>query len=277
MILYGFMGRLPITLCFLAPLIPGLILMALLAAVHLVMCRNIKTIYVPPKTSVGTYVFNIAKSGYKNFLTLLMPVIVLGGIYGGFFTPTEAASIAIFYCVIVSMFIYRAISPKQLSDSLLVTARDVGSVVCMAFFFLIVSQIFILQRVSESILAVLMLISENPLTLMLLINVLLFGMGMIISDGAGTIIAAVVLLPVAKSLGFDPYHFAAMVCVNLGMGMLTPPVASLLYGVGYLANLPLKSYIRRVMIFIIFAYIPTLLLTVFVPELSTFLPHLFMK
>jgi len=103
-------------------------------------------------------------------------------------------------------------------------------------------------------------------------------MGMIMDDASTTIIGSVILLPVAVSIGFNPYHFVAIACVNLELGLITPPVAPLLYLGGRLAgDMPLSQYIKPVLWFILFGFLPTLLLVLFIPGLSTFLPQLFAR
>jgi len=99
---------------------------------------------------------------------------------------------------------------------------------------------------------------------------------MVMDDSSAILTSAIVLLPVATSLGIDPYHFAAMTSVNLAIGIITPPVGALLYLGGHLARLPLSAYIKDVAIFVVCAMIPGLLLTMYVPWLTTFLPHAFL-
>ena len=111
-----------------------------------------------------------------------------------------------------------------------------------------------------------------------MMNILMLIMGMIMDDASGTMIAAIILLPIVKSIGFDPYHFAAITGVNLGLGLITPPVAPLLYVGGHIAgDLPINTYIKPVFYYIVFAYLPTLAITVAFPVLSTYLPYLLMK
>lgn len=278
MITFGFMSKLPISHCFLAPAIPGVILMFFLSLVHLVMCRKIPTIHVLPKAPFKQYARGVMRTGYSGSLTLLLPVIVLGGIYGGIYTPAEAASVGIFYAIIVGMLIYRSVGVRGLGDGLLETGMTIGSIIALFFFFIVISKVFILLELSNQILAVMMTVSTNRWVLMGMLNILMLIMGMIMDDGSATMIAAIILLPIARSIGFDPYHFAAICGVNLGLGMITPPVAPLLYVGGAIAgNLPLNTYIKPVVYYIIFAYLPTLAITIAFPVLSTYLPYLLMK
>ena len=278
MVVFGFMGRLSIAHCFLAGVIPGIILMSFLSITHLVMCRNIPTIHVSPKVSFGKQISQVAKSGYRNFLTLLIPVVVLGVIYGGFGTPTESAGVGAVYAFILAFFVYRTLNLRMGVHVFTESAKLVGSILILFFFFIVLSRVLIIARVSETLLSAMMAISTNKWALMGMLNILMLFMGMIMDDASTGIIAAVILLPVAMSIGFNPYHFTAIACVNLELGLITPPVAPLLYLGGRLAgDMPLNQYVKPVLIFIVFAFLPTLLLTLFIPELSTFLPMLFTR
>ena len=278
MIVFGFMGRLSIAKCFLAGVIPGLILMFFLSVIHLVLCRNIPTIHVPPKISFGKRVVGMSKSVYRNFLTLLIPIIVLGVIYGGFGTPTESAAIGTVYAAILALFVYRTLTLRQGARVLTETSKLVGSILILFFFFIVLSRVLIIEQVSDALLDLMMTISTNKWVLMGMLNILMLFMGMIMDDASTTIIGSVILLPVAVSIGFNPYHFVAIACVNLELGLITPPVAPLLYLGGRLAgDMPLSQYIKPVLWFILFGFLPTLLLVLFIPGLSTFLPQLFAR
>ena len=274
MIIYGFMGRLPITLCFLAPLLPGLILIGFLMVVHLVLCRRISTIHIPSKTSFRTQIRETGRTTLVAFPGLLMPIIVLGGIYGGFVTPSEAAAVGAFYAIFVGLFVYRSYTFKQLGKGMLTTGISIGTIVCLFFFFIMVGKVMILENVSEQISSFLLSISHNPWISMILINILLLLMGMFMDDASAMLITAIMLLPVVVDIGFDPYHFAAIACLNLGMGLITPPVAPLLYVAGSVAEVRLETYAKPVLYFLVFAYLPTLAITIAFPQLSTFLPYL---
>ena len=278
MIVFGFMGRLPIAYCFLAGAVPGLILLTFLSITHLIMARRIPTIGVPPKVSFKEHLVQIAKSGYSNSLTLLIPVLVLGIIYGGVGTPAESASIGATYSLILALFVYRSLSWKQAGIVFLDSARLVGTIIILFFFFLILSRVLIIERVSEQLLALMFGLSSNKWALMGMLNILMVLMGMIMDDASTNIIASIILLPIAVRLGFQPLHFAAIAAVNLELGLITPPVAPLLYLGGHLAgDMPLGRYVKPVLVYIAFAFIPTLLITLFIPEVSLTLPALFAR
>jgi tripartite ATP-independent transporter DctM subunit len=275
MIIFGFMGGLPISLCFLSSLIPGVVLLILLCIVHLIMCRNMTNIEVPPKLDLKSDAKQIWGASKKAILALLIPVICLGGIYAGFYTPTEAAGAGAIYAILVGWIFYRTLGPKLLGKSLLDTGIITSSIIIVIFFFTVISKVLILTQVSEAILNLLLAISSNLYVQIFMLNFLMFILGCLIDDASVTMISAVILLPVAKSLGIDPYHMAAMVSVTHAIGLITPPVAALLYLGGHIADLPLNKYIGTTFRFTLFAMVPTALITMYVPSFSTFLPYLF--
>ena len=277
MIIFGFMGKLPITYCFLAPFLPGLIMVVLLSAVHLVMCRKIDTIKVKQVASNREQVRDILVRTKKAGWGLVIPIICLGGIYAGIYTPTEAAATATVYTILIGFICYRTLTAAKLKGYLLSAASVTSSIVVLIFIFSALSKVLIVTQVSEEMLRVMMAISSDRTVQLIMLNVLMLLMGMIMDDSSAIVVSAIVLLPVARKLGIDPYHFAAMTGVNLTIGIITPPVAALLYLGGHISNLPVNQYIKPVMIYILFAMMPTLLLTMFVPSLSTFLPHWFMS
>lgn len=276
MIIFGYMGKIPITYCFLAPLLPGLIMTTLLITVHLVMCRKIHTIKVSQKTTIKSQMKDIAFTSKRAGWALVIPILCLGGIYAGIYTPTEAAATTTVYTILIGFFIYKTLTVTKFKSHLLSAASTTSSIVILIFIFSALSKVFIIAQVSEAMLDLMLTISTNHIVLLCLLNLILFIMGMIMDDSSAIMVSAIVLLPVAKGLGIDPYHFAAMTSVNLAMGIITPPVAALLYLGGHIAQLPVNEYIKPVMIYLLFAMFPTLLLTMFVPSLSTFLPHLLM-
>ncbi|MCP3890113.1 MAG: TRAP transporter large permease [Desulfobulbaceae bacterium] len=273
MIIFGFMGKVPITYCFLAPLLPGVIMTLLLITVHLVMCRKIDTIKVSEKTTIKTQMKEISTTTKKAGWGLGIPVICLGGIYAGIYTPTEAAATTTVYTILIGFLCYRTLTVRKFKNHLLSAASVTSSIVILIFIFSALSKVLIIAQVSEAMLELMLAISTNYIVQLCVLNLILFLMGMIMDDSSAIMVSAIVLLPVAKSLGIDPYHFAAMTGVNLAMGIITPPVAALLYLGGHIADLPVNQYIKPVMIYILFAMFPTLLLTMFVPSLSTFLPY----
>ncbi|MFC1931970.1 TRAP transporter large permease [Chloroflexota bacterium] len=278
MIIFGFLGRLSIAKCFLAGMIPGLVLMVFLSITHLVMCQRIKGIFVPPVMGLRHQFTQIAKVTRRGILTLIIPVVVLGSIYGGIASVAESAAIGAAYALVISVFVYRTIKLQQMGSILITASRLVGSILILFFFFIVLNQVLVIEQVSEKLLAIMMTISTNRYVIMSMMNLLMLLMGMMLDDHATVVIAVIILLPIAVDLGYDPYHFAAVACINLELGLITPPVAPLLYLGGHIAgDMPLGQYVKPVLWFLLCAFLPTMLLTIFIPELSTYLPGLFSR
>jgi len=277
-ILFGFLGRLSIARCFLTGLGPGIILMMNLILVHFIIfpkfCPDVKP---SPKIKIGKQFKIIGRSFGKNYLTLLIPIVVLGVIYGGIATPTESAAIGAVYALFLGLFVYRTLKVNELGQIFFDASSLVGSMLVLLFFFMVMSRVLVIEQVSEHLLAAIMQITTNKYGIIGLLALLLVFLGMIIDDGSLTIISAILFLPIAKQIGFDPYHFMAITVIFAAVGLITPPVAALLYLGGHIAgDIPLRTFIKPTVLFLLFAFLPTALLVIFVPQISTFLPYLFM-
>jgi len=277
-ILFGFLGRLSIARCFLTGLGPGLVLMTFLLIVHFIIFPKFcPDAVMPPKVTNKEQFRIIGNSFKKNYLTLAIPVVVLGVIYGGIATPTESAAIGAVYALILGLFVYRTLKFNELGQIFFDASKLVGSMLVLLFFFMVMSRVLVIEQISEQLLALIMQVTTNKFGIIALISVLLVFLGMIIDDGSVTIISAILFLPIAKQIGFDPYQFMAITVVFAAVGLITPPVAALLYLGGHIAgDIPLRTFILPTVIFLLFAFLPTALLVIFIPQISTFLPYLFM-
>jgi len=207
---------------------------------------------------------------------LLMPVIILGGIYGGILTPTEAAGVSVIYAIPIAMFYYKKMSGKQLIKTMRDSSVTAGVMIMLVAFATVLSRLFTQEGLPTMILNLLTSISDNPIIILLMINLFMVILGMITDDCCGTLIAGPLLLPVVVSLGISPYHFAAILGVNLGMGNITPPCAPFLYLASRICKVPVAEMLKYVFIIIVFAYVPVLMLVSYIPELSLWLPKLVM-
>ncbi|NJB69113.1 tripartite ATP-independent transporter DctM subunit [Desulfobaculum xiamenense] len=273
MILYAWMGNQSVLACFLAAFTPGLILTVLLSAVNLFLLRNNTEIEVRPAESFGATARQFASKSAKASPALMMPVIILGGIYGGFMTPTEAAAVAVIYAIPVAMFIYKGLKTRDLVATLIESATTTGVIMAMMFAVMILSRLYIMENLPEQIMGVLTSVSENKYVIMLMINVFMIIMGMLMDDVSGVLLGTPILVPLVTQLGVDPIHFAAIMGVNLGLGNVTPPTAPLLYLSGRIAGAPVNQMMRTTIYLIIFAWLPTLLITTYIPEVSLGLVH----
>jgi C4-dicarboxylate transporter DctM subunit len=198
---------------------------------------------------------------------LLMPVIILGGIYGGIFTPTEAAGVAVVYGLIVGMFVYREIKPRHLGQLFMESA--VGSatvmfiVACAGLFTYTLSVSGVAVSMSDAILSV----SQNKLVLMLIINVIFLIAGCFVDANSAFYILIPITMPIARHLNIDPVHLGVFLTVNLAIGQITPPVGVNLYAAAAVGNISAGEIIRKITPFIICGIIALMIIT-YIPQLT---------
>lgn len=203
-----------------------------------------------------------------------MPVIILGGIYGGLFTPTEASVVAVAYAFIVGVFIYKEVKWKDLvnifAKSSITTAIIMVIIANAGMFGWILTREQIPQQIGEFFTS----ISSSPIVFLFLINLLLWFVGMFFETSAAIIILAPLLTPVAVALGIDPVHFGMIMIVNLAMGMVTPPVGVNLFVACQIAGIRLEQIMRPLVPFL-FVLVVDILIITYVPKISLLLPQLF--
>lgn len=270
-IIYAWVTRQSVLKCFLATVIPGLILVALLIAVNFFLLRKYKDIKTLPPSD--NFARDLQQKTWHAIPAFLMPVIILGGIYGGIMTPTEAAGIAVVYAIPVGFFIYKGLDRTNFVSTIIETATTTGVVMVMFFMVMIVSRLLIFEDIPGIAQDIIFSISENPIILMLMINLVLVLIGMLMDDVSGILLGAPLLFPIVTELGMDPVQFAAVIGVNLGMGNITPPTAPLLYLGARVGRTPINEMMYPTIMMILFAWIPTLLITTYVPEVSLWLPN----
>ena len=229
MILYSWAGRQPLLACFLATVGPGIMLVIMLSIVSLIIMRNDPNIKVRPKMPARNFIKMAKDDTFAAVPALLMPVIVLGGIYSGTFTPTEAAAIAIIYSVPVGFFIYKQLTMKKLYHTFVETASTTGVIMVMIFCVMMLSRIYIMEDMPGMISDFLRSFSDDKTIILLGVNIVILIMGMIMDDTSCLLLGTPILLPVVQSFGVDPIHFAAIMGVNVAIGLLTPPTAPALY------------------------------------------------
>jgi tripartite ATP-independent transporter DctM subunit len=228
MILFGWITGTSITACFLAPVVPGLILIMLFAFWNRILAGRMEVKVAEP-APLGEIAGNFIRKTRRASLALLMPVIILGFIYGGITTPTEAAAVAVIYALPVTLLIYRDLDLKGLWEVLWRSGQTAGVLLVLVFFAAMLSRLFTLENVPQQVLEGFLAITTDPIGLLLLANLFLMLIGMFMEDVSGILLAAPLLMPVMSQVGVDPVQFAAIVAVNLGMGLITPPTAPILY------------------------------------------------
>ncbi len=190
-------------------------------------------------------------------------------------TPTEAAAVAVVYSIPVGIMIYKGLTLKTFVTAAKSSATAVGAIMVMIVFSLMLSQIFVMEDVPQALVEGVFQITQNKVVLLILINFLLFFVGMIVNDITSIILLAPLLLPLMQAIGVTPVQFAAIMGVNTAMGGVTPPYASILYLSMRIGKVEFSEVIRPAMILILFGYVPVVFLTSLWPNLSLFFPGLF--
>jgi tripartite ATP-independent transporter DctM subunit len=262
LILYGVSAEVSIGELFIAGIGPGILISVALMVFVYIYCR----IKGWGKND-GDGRLGFFKATWQAGWALLMPVIILGGIYGGIFTPTEAAAVAVFYALIVGVVIYREIS----IPSLIVVLRK--SVISSAVIMFIIANAglfaFLITRagVPDAIGRYLEAVLQSPALFLLGVNLALFLIGMFIETSAAIIVLAPILAPVAMHFGVDPVHFGMVMVVNLALGMITPPFGVNLFAACTVARISLDQIIRHLIPFVL-VIIACLMLITYLPGIS---------
>lgn len=268
LIIYGVISDQSIARLFLAGVLPGLIMTASLMVMAYFWAK--KRGYqraVKATTKERLYYFKRA------FFALLTPVIIIGGIFSGFFTPTEAAIIATLYAMFLGFFVYRELTFKLLFTNIVDSMRLTGVAVLMIVGVEFFGQMIAHEQVAIRIADFFLNVTDNPVLLLLMINLLLIFLGMFIESLALLILLVPILVPVAVSAGVDPVHFGIMVILNLMIGILTPPMGMALFVVSKVGNIPVATLTRGVVPFLV-PLVITLLLITFFPQIVLFIPNL---
>jgi C4-dicarboxylate transporter DctM subunit len=271
MILYGIIANVSIGALFLAGAVPG-ILLGLGFMAQVVYYTRTRAYPAEPRPTVREF-FTAAKDAV---LALTMPAIILGGILGGAFTATESSAVDAVYAFLLGVFVYREIRwsriPALLADAGLGTAIVMLVIGASELFGWVLAREQVPTRLAEGVLAV----SHSPWVVLLLVNLLLFVLGIWLEPAPLLIILVPVLAPLAANVGIDPVHFGAVVVINAVIGLITPPVGASLFVVCSVGRLSLDRVSRAIWPFVAMAVVILLLVT-YVPALSTWLPSVVMK
>ena len=210
---------------------------------------------------------------WQAFPALMMPVILLGCLYSGVTTPTEAAALAAAYALLVSAFLYRTVGWCDVYNSLLASARITISIGMLIAGALVFNYVITVENIPKALAAMLQGYALSPFSFLLLANLLLLALGCFLEGTTILLIIVPVLLPTAAALGVDLVHFGVVAVVNIMIGLITPPYGLLLYVMAKIAEVPLKDLVRDVLPFLA-VMIGALALITFMPGLVLFLPRL---
>lgn len=268
MVMYGITAGVSITKLFTAGIGPGLLMTVSLMLLNFTVAKKYR---FQPAKKEGKFDWRaLGKEFLSAIWGLLVPIIILGGIYGGIFTPTEAAVVACVWGLFVSVFIYREMDFRKFIQCLNNTIKTTGMCLIMASIALAFGRVLTLMGVPIAITNAITSITDSKIVILLLFNVILFIAGMFLETLAAVFIFTPLLLPIAQSVGVNPIHFGLIMCVNLAIGLVTPPVGLNLFIASKLADTKMEALLGWVMKFIIILLADLMLIT-FVPQISLFL------
>lgn len=274
MILYAVVTRQSVAACFLSTIGPGILLIIVLCILNWIKMRTHPDPAEQP-IKFRQRAEEIGSNMWKALPALMLPVIILGGIYGGVFTPTEAAAIAVVYSIPVGFFIYRELDLRKLANCFIAAATTTGVIMVILLFSFVASRIFTLERVPQQLTEVLMDLFQNKLLILLVVNIFLILLGMIMDDVSVVAIISPLLLPVMVNIGIHPVHFAAIVGTSVVIGCNSPPMAPILFMTCRIGNVGMSQVMRPALGFMAFAAFPVMLVTTYWPALSLYLPKAF--
>jgi C4-dicarboxylate transporter DctM subunit len=269
MVLYGVSSNTSIATLFLAGIIPGILIgIALMITTYIISVKK-------------NYPFSEKVTGKKKMKALVealpalfMPIIVLGGIYGGIFTPTEAAVVAVVYAFAIEIFLYREISFKEIFDMFLHSAVNSAIILFIVATAASLSWILTYARIPQTLADTILSVTNNHFVLLLLMQIFLLLVGCIMETNAAVLILTPILVPIMSVAGVDVVHLGIIMIVNLCIGLITPPVGMCLYVTANISKVELGGMIKKVTPFLI-AEFAILFLITYVPNIILFLPNIF--
>lgn len=267
-ILYGVVASVSIGDLFIAGIIPGMLIGLALIIVNYIVAKK--------EGFMGTEkkgILDILKSLNEAKFALLAPVVVLGGIYGGVFTPTEAAVIAVLYSLFVSLFIHKEIHLKDIPEIFMNASAVSGGIMLLVGIAAFFGRILSLDQIPNQLSQYIASITTNTFIMLLIITLFLLIVGMFLETISALMIFVPILIPIVHHLGVDPLHFGIIVSVNLTLGQITPPIGINLFVASRISNIPFEKTLKYLMPMLI-ALLITLLVITYVPPLSLFLPQL---
>jgi C4-dicarboxylate transporter DctM subunit len=268
MVLYALVSDASIGFLFLGGVIPGLMMAASQMGIVAATARK-RNFPVEPPVPLR----ELPLITFRALPVIMMPVVLLGGIYGGATTPTEAAAVAAAYALLISVLLYRSVSFGAFYTSLAYSARTTASIGMLIAGALVFNYVVTIENIPNALRVVLTSWEMSPLTFLLLVNVLLLILGCLLEGTTILLIIVPVLIPTAKALGIDMVHFGVVVVFNIMLGLITPPYGLLLFIMKQITGVPLRDLVRECMPFL-WAMIGALVLITLFPSLVLWLPRL---
>ena len=268
MVLYALISDTSIGYLFLGGFVPGVMLGGVFMVMNSIIARR-RNYPVEPPIPLG----EIPKITLRAFPALMLPVILLFGIYGGVMTPTEGAAAAAFYALLASTLIYRAVTWKQLYGAILTSGRATTSIGMLIAGALVFNYVVTIENVPASLAKVLTGLHPSAGGFLLIVNILLLVLGCLLEGSTILLVIVPIFIPTAKALGIDLVHFGVVVVVNIMIGLLTPPYGLLLFVLANMTKQPLVAIVREAALFILAALMVLGVITLF-PDTILWLPRL---
>ncbi|MFW5488484.1 MAG: TRAP transporter large permease [Desulfovibrio sp.] len=269
MVIYAAVTGLSVGDLFIAGIVPGLLIGVALMVLCYYYARKenhpCRTTAIPRAQA-----FRIVR---KSVAALLVPVIIIGGILSGMFTPTEAAAIACVYSLVLGVIVFRTVSLKAVYESF----KEAAVVASMILLIISAAKLFCImmamEGIPQTISSYILNVTDNKFIFLLFVNLLLIFMGMILETGANVLLLVPILMPIAMQYGIDPLHFAIVVLVNLNIGLATPPLGVVLFTIVPIAKTSFESIIPKLVPFLL-AMLVVLFAMTYIPDLVLFVPKL---
>jgi tripartite ATP-independent transporter DctM subunit len=253
---------------FLAGIVPGILLAIALSVYVRIFAAN----YATPRGRMNMR--QKMRALWDGLIPLFMPVFVIGSILAGIVTPTEAASFAVFYALVVGLFVFRELKPSDLPGIFANSMRDSSSILIIMGAVAAANWFMTFAGIPQAVSSFVLGYVDSPTMFLILINIMLLGVGLVLEGIAAMLVLVPILHPIAISLGIDPTHFGIVVIFNLMIGLITPPMGLCLFVADAIANVGMARMIKSIMpLFLV--ELAVLILITFVPQLVTFMPNLF--
>jgi len=270
MVIFGVTAGVSIGALFMAGFVPGVLIALCLMAVAYVIARRRNY----PKASQMVTGREFLLRFKDAFLALLTPLIILGGILGGVMTPTESAAVAVFYALFLGIFVFRTLTWRQIPHLLLKTGIVTGFIMIIVGAANVFAWLLAAEQVPQHLSNFFLTISRKPWVVLLVINIFLLIVGCLMDTSAAIIILVPVLMPLITSVGIDPLHFGLVMCINLILGMATPPFGVILFLVCNITKMTMERLIRAIWPFLL-VEVAILLLVTYLPGIALVVPRMF--
>lgn len=269
LVLYGLISDASIGYLFMAGVVPGLLLAFVLMVMngYLARVRNFPVERAVPLRELPGIT-------WRAIPALMMPVVLLGGIYSGVMTPTEAAAVAALYALLISVVLYRSVTPVGAYRALLASGRSTASIGILIAGALVFNYVVTREDIPQAVSQFLTAMDLTPMGFLLIVNLLLLVLGALLEGGTVLLVIVPILIPTAKLLGIDMVHFGVVVTVNLMIGLITPPYGLLLFIMGNITGESIKRIVRETLPFV-FVMLAALAFLTYVPEAVLWLPRQF--